>query len=250
LKTITLYQRTKTGKTQEWSIWVVEQGESGYPEVHIRHGLTDGKKQTTYDVIKSGVNVGKANETTALQQAYLEMERKATKQREEGYKDSQEQAADDSLRTIDWSKPLPKELCFFKPKNSIDDSKLKKLDTAGHAVYSVKRDGLCHIAYVSDFGADMVSRRMDVVSDRFPHLTSTVKSLPAQTILLGEVIYEKDGRDDFNTCCSICRSDADEAQRKQDKLGKVKYYVFDVAFYKGECLLTTKTFAQRRELLL
>jgi len=248
MKSLTLFQKNKNNKIQEWKIWVIENGASGFPEVHILHGLIDGKKQTTFDVISSGVNEGKANATTALEQAYLVMERKITKQKEQGY--SEEQSNIEQSFSIDWTKPLPKELCFFKPKNSIEDKKLKELEKAKRSRLSVKRDGLCHILYVSDFGIDLLSRRMDVVSDRFPHLISELKSLPPKTILLGEIIYEKNGRDDFKTCCSICRSDAEVAKQKQDSLGKVKYYVFDLAFYKGVNLLTTTTFGERRDLLI
>ena len=244
----TLYQRTKLNKVQQWSIWAINEGESGFPEVHISFGYTDGKQQTTFDVIKEGVNIGKSNETTAVQQAQLEMERKITKQKEEGYVED----IDDTNKStnMDWDKPFPKEMCFYKPKSSIEDDKLTKLENKGKAIYSVKRDGLMNIIRSSDLGIEIYSRRMDNVSDKFPHLISAFKSLPKKTILLGEVIFDKAGKDDFKTCCSICRSDADEAIRKQEELGKVKYYAFDIAFHEGKNLLTTITFKARREIML
>ncbi len=49
-KTI-LYQKTRLGKIQQWSIWIEPKGESGHPEVWIEHGLTDGKRQLTHDVV-------------------------------------------------------------------------------------------------------------------------------------------------------------------------------------------------------
>lgn len=218
--------------------------------MHTEYGLLDGKKQTTFDVIKSGTNKGKSNETTPLEQAMLVMQRKIIKQREEGYNDCIEQAADNTTKTIDWSKTLPKELCFFKPKTSCAENKLSDLEAKDQVILSIKRDGLCHIVRQTERGPEIYSRRMDLCSEKFPHLMDVFKGLPEKTILLGEVIFDKDGKDDFKTCCSICRSDAALAIEKQDRIGKVKYYVFDIAFKDGKSLLTTTIFEKRREIML
>jgi ATP-dependent DNA ligase len=250
MKRVTLYQKTKiSSKIQQWDVWVVECGDSGFPEVYVEYGHTDGKKQTTFDVIKDGVNEGKANATTPLQQAYLVMERKITKQRELGYTDTTEATEKDL--SIDWSKPFPKELCFFKPKSSIDDKKLAALEKAGRAVYTVKRDGLMTVVRSCDAGVEIYSRRMDNITDRFEHLTEAFKSLPKRTILLGEAIVDVKGRDDFKACTSICRSESHaDIHKKQEQYGKIKYYAFDIAFHQGKDLLTTTTFKKRREILL
>ena len=243
----TLYQKTKLGKIQEWKIWVEANGESGFPEVHVEYGLSDGKKQTTFDVVKEGVNIGKANETTALEQANLTMERKITKQIDDGYVEELEDTEKDT--SIDFSKPFPKELCFFKPKNSIDDKKLAALEKAKRAVFTVKRDGQMHIARMSDLGLEIYSRRMDLESAKYPHLMTAMRKMPKQTVLLGEIILDIDGKDNFRAVSSICRSDPEESIAKQKEKGLVKYYVFDIAFLKGKNLLTTTTFAERRKLL-
>jgi ATP-dependent DNA ligase len=250
MKTTILYQRTKGNKKiQQWKIWVVEKGESGYPEVWTEHGQVEGKKQTTFDVIKGGVNEGKANATTPLKQAELIMERKITKQKEKGYSESKE--GGEQATDIDWSKPMPEPLRFYKPKNSVEDSKLEELEKEGRAVFTVKRDGMNHpVRATSDFGIEILSRTMDVCSDKYPHLVEALKSLPAKTILLGEIILDTGGKDNFNVISKICRSDTAEAQAKQNKYGKVKYYVYDLAFYQGKNLLTTTKFKDRRELML
>ena len=243
----TLYQKTKLGKIQEWKIWVVEKGQSGYPEVHIEHGQQNGKKQTTFDVIKIGMNIGKSNETTTLQQANLEMERTITEKTEKGYVEDVKDV--DKNIVIDFSKPLPKEMCFFKPKNSIDDKKIASLEKSKKAIYTVKRDGMMHITRSSDLGLEIYSRRMDLESAKYPHLMKAMKDLPEKTILLGEIILDKDGKDNFRKVTSICRSDPEESIRKQAVEGLVKYYVFDIAFYKGKNLLTTTSYTDRRNIL-
>ena len=244
----TLYQKTRTGKIQQWEIWVEKRGKSGFPEVWVEFGQVDGKKQTTFDIIKPGVNIGKANETTPVEQAGLEMARAITKQKEEGYCDTVEDAQRE--QTIDFDQELPKNLCWYKPKNSIDESKIVKLEKAGKLIKTVKRDGMMHVVRkTTSFAVEIYTRRMDAVTPSYPHLVPAFQKLPADTILLGEIILNNDGRDNFNGVSQICRSDPEEAQAKQDVLGKVSYYVFDVAIHNGVNCLTTMPYKQRLEII-
>ena len=248
MKPIILYQKTHTGKTQQWKIWVESKGNSGSPEVWIEHGQTGGKKQLTHDVIQSGVNQGKANATTSLEQALLSMERKITKQKEKGYVENLSDVQ--SSRTLDLTKPFPKELCFYKPKNSIDEKKLKQLEQEKRALYTVKRNGMMHVLAAYQSSVEIYSRRMDLVTDLFPHITSSCSCLPAGTVLLGEMVYiNKDGTDDFNIVSRICRSDSEAALHKQNEFGRIKFYIFDVAFFNGKNLLCTKPYIERRVVL-
>jgi len=249
MKKTTLYQLTKLNKIQNWSIWVVEKGDSGLPEIWVSYGQLEGKQQTTFDIITSGVNEGKKNSTTALQQAYLEMERKIIVQKDDGYKNTIEEAKE--KQTIDFSKPFPKELCFYKPKNKIEDDKLADLEKNNKAIFTKKRDGQMFIVRSSDLGnIEIWSRKMDLSTEKFPHIASAFKNIPKKTILLGEMIFENaDGTDNFKLASSVCRSDPDEAIRKQKEAGDLKYYIFDLAFLEGENLLTSKRFSERRKLL-
>lgn len=77
---------TNTGKIQEWSIQVID-GDVPYYEVTF--GQTDGKKTTTRTTFKTGKNVGRANETTPLEQCRLEARALWTKKKERsGYTES------------------------------------------------------------------------------------------------------------------------------------------------------------------
>jgi hypothetical protein len=241
-----LYQKTRLGKIQLWKIWVEEKGKSGSPEVWIEHGLEDGKKQMTHDVISEGVNIGKANETTPFQQATLTMERKITKQKEKGYCDNQDDL--DKDLTVDFSQQFPKELCFYKPKNSIDNKKLKKLEDKGQIAFTVKHDGMMHIIRKSnEFGVEIYSRRMDLVTNKYPHLIKAFENLPDGTILLGEMILTgfNSHKEAFNAVSQICRSDPEKAIERQKELGKVSYYIFDVAFRYGKNWLTKMAWLTR-----
>lgn len=74
---------SQTGKTKMWSIRVTER--SGCGIIEITHGYVDGKKQVNEKIIAEGKNIGKKNETTALQQAINEARSAWVKKKESGY---------------------------------------------------------------------------------------------------------------------------------------------------------------------
>lgn len=78
----TLFKKSKTGKVSQWDISV---NKNCY---YIEHGYVDGLKQKDTRLIKSGKHIGKANETTAEQQAMSEAEAKWKKQKDKGYVES------------------------------------------------------------------------------------------------------------------------------------------------------------------
>src|ERR1035437_1261890 len=88
MKTLpTLFKRTSTGAIQEWSIGVEKN------TIITIHGQTDGKKQTTHDVIKEGKNIGRSNETTPAEQALMEATSKWEGKIKKGYVEDVSRAA-------------------------------------------------------------------------------------------------------------------------------------------------------------
>lgn len=70
-----LYKLDTKNKIREWEAYVSPNlTDEGFREIIITHGLQDGKKQTKSRYVKTGKNLGKSNETTLDQQAYLELE--------------------------------------------------------------------------------------------------------------------------------------------------------------------------------
>jgi DNA ligase-1 len=64
----TLYKKTASGKSQEWTVLVI----SGDPPlVRTVYGLVGGKMQTSEEKILSGCNTGKSNATSPAEQAEL-----------------------------------------------------------------------------------------------------------------------------------------------------------------------------------
>lgn len=65
-----LYKLTSSNKVQIWTIYTVKN------KIIIVQGQQDGKKQRYEEIIKKGKNIGRANETTAIQQAEAEAKAK------------------------------------------------------------------------------------------------------------------------------------------------------------------------------
>ncbi len=84
-----LYGKTSKGKIKVWFI-NVELDENNIPQIRVSHGLQGKKIQTNYKPIVKGKNIGRANETTPLQQAVNEATATWVKQTEKGYAESVE----------------------------------------------------------------------------------------------------------------------------------------------------------------
>ena len=81
-----LYKKGSDGKLQVWDIWT--EGNV----IHTSYGNEGGAQQTTSDTIKSGKNIGRANETTAAEQAESEARSKWEKKQKKGYVKERERA--------------------------------------------------------------------------------------------------------------------------------------------------------------
>lgn len=79
-----LYGKTKLGKIKEWEI-VALQHDDGTASFVATHGLQDGQKTSSTQLIKVGKNIGKSNETTPYEQACSEAQSRWNKQIDQGY---------------------------------------------------------------------------------------------------------------------------------------------------------------------
>ena len=78
----TLYARSSTGKVLTW---FVEQNSNSY---RVTSGQEDGKKTTTDWTVCYGKNIGRANQTSGVEQACLEIDALYTKKLKQKYKKS------------------------------------------------------------------------------------------------------------------------------------------------------------------
>lgn len=63
----TLYGTGSTGKVKVWTISVTSEGEHAL--INLSHGQLGGKIQSSSEIVKTGKNIGRANETTPFEQA-------------------------------------------------------------------------------------------------------------------------------------------------------------------------------------
>ena len=73
-----LYKKTSTGKIQEWEVHV--EGRDTVPEIVNNYGQVGGKIQESRELVMEGKNIGKANETSAWEQALAQAKARWEKQ--------------------------------------------------------------------------------------------------------------------------------------------------------------------------
>jgi hypothetical protein len=242
-------QKSKKG-FQIWRSWV--EGE----EVVTQWGVQNGKVQETRDTPGPKGKAGTAAFVHAKQAARDQIMRDVGKKAREGYKLMNElsgwmkagaEAEISKYQTadaIDFSGPLPQNLCFSKPVNSIDQGILlnmlaEEADIIGgpKIIWTVKVNGMGYVVSKDRDSKVWIQSRgkMKVCNDQFPHLVEEFEALlPPESIFLCE-FFMGDGRNkkDFSMMQQIANSLPAEALRKQKQLGLVQAYVFRNPFWKG-----------------
>lgn len=256
--------RKTTGRGKKPQVWFI--GKDKDPEVYVvRWGIIDGAQQETRDRPGSCGVEGHSDFQTPSEYAQFCIDREVRKKLEQGYVEYVNgKPLSEVATTIDFSKPLPKNLCFYKPQLKIEDEALEKLDKNNRAIWTLKRDGMCHIAVKHNNGWEIYSRRMDLVTDKYPHIVEKLDQIDVGngTILVGEmVLLNPDGTDNFKGVSRICRSKTDLAlayqglgefpkkHKDEGVLGKISYYVFDVPFCNSKDLVSGMTVRSRLGLM-
>lgn len=156
-----------------WTIELVElvNGDAGGI---IRHAKGKGCKEVTSSFTSSPKNVGKANETTALQQAESEVESRINKQLDKGYVRSEEEAKLPATNAI--GKKLPMLALDIK---KVDNSKIDW----ENAYVQPKLDG--HRALFHD--GILYSRNGKPIN--LPHITDAIKAAGLSGLHLDGELY-------------------------------------------------------------
>ena len=208
-----LYKKTKTGATQHF-ILELRWDDGGTWDVIISKGQINGRYQTDCYPFASGKNLGKANETTAKEQAEVYMNGRINELRDEGYKDTIEQT---------------------KTKYKTDSSgrKLVMLASKNHGKVKFpcyvqrKYDGMrCatsreYFTNVKDFFGDaypVMRTRNGKILNHLNHLLKQVK-------ILGQG-YELDG--ELYCHGKTLREIISMVKREQPENVKIQYRVYDV----------------------
>ena len=207
------FRMKKGTKTLVWKI--VADGERYITE----YGILNGKMQSTSDTPGSKGKPGTQAYVSHENNVEFNVERDIRKKEEHGYREIGPDGkflTEEVITTIDWSKPLPKNFCGYKPQTSIEDKAHEKLCKSKNAVHTRKYDGFNHIAVHHTSGWEIYSRRMDIQSDKFPNHIRELEAMTqfgVGTLLTGEMVcLNSDGTDDFKSTSRVCRSLIDEAR--------------------------------------
>lgn len=127
-------------------------------------------------------------------------------------------------------------LIWTLPANKKD--KLSEICASGEYFAEEKLDGALYQFCRTDKGNYLFGRTVSVKNglltnkiDNVPHINSALSCLPCGTVIVGE-IYVPGGTSKNVTSIMGCLPA--EAIKRQDKQGKIKYYLHDMIFYNGE----------------
>lgn len=127
-------------------------------------------------------------------------------------------------------------LIWTLPANKKD--KLSEICASGEYFAEEKLDGALYQFCRTDKGNYLFGRTVSVKNglltnkiDNVPHISSALSCLPCGTVIVGE-IYVPGGTSKNVTSIMGCLPA--EAIKRQDKQGKIKYYLHDMIFYDGE----------------
>ena len=203
MKLETIYKKTKTGATQEWTIEVVDN------KYRTHSGQVGGAITTNEWTLCYGKNVGKANGTTDEQQAMAEAVAKRTKKLESGYFED--------VNNIN-------EQQYFEPMLAAKWEDYK--DKIQYPIFSQpKLDGIRCI--VTKDG--MFSRNGKPIISA-PHIYESLKPLfetNPQLIFDGELYADKFAND-FNKIVSLVKRTKPTAEDLADSKKNIQYWIYDL----------------------
>lgn len=210
-----LFSRTKLGQIQTWQIIV--ENDSFYTKEGIKGGaITDTKKTTCFPK-----NVGKKNETTAEEQAFLQAQSKWQKKVDSGYFENESD--------------IDKEL-FFSPMLAHKWNDYK--DDIVYPVFSQpKLDGVRCI--VDKNGMFSRAGGKPIVSA--PHIKRIMQPILEDGVIFDGELYAHAFKEDFNEIISLAKKTKPETEDLANSEKNLEYWVYD-------CFIESKpdlTFSER-----
>jgi DNA ligase-1 len=209
MKLGTIYKRTETGKTQEWTIEVVGN------KYRTISGQTDGKKVINEWTVVFGKNAGKANETTDKEQAMKEAEAKRKLKLERGYYET--------ISDID-------ETQYFKPMLAKDwNDEKHRVKFPIHS--QPKLDGIRCIVK-----KDGMWTRNGKAIISAPHIYESLRPLfkaNPRLIFDGELYCDKLAND-FNKIVSLVKKSKPTADDLKESAEVIEYHIYDLPSHNGK----------------
>jgi DNA ligase-1 len=203
MKLETIYKKTKTGATQEWTIEVSDN------KYRTHSGQVGGQITTNAWTVVYGKNEGKANGTTDIEQALKEAIAKRTKKLESGYFES--------ITNIDTKQ-------YFEPMLAAKWEDYK--DKIQYPIYSqAKLDGIRCILTKDG----MFSRNGKPIISA-PHIFDSVKPLfetNPDLIFDGELYADKFAND-FNKIVSLVKKTKPTTNDLKESKELIEYHIYDL----------------------
>lgn len=204
----TLYKKTSTGALQEWTI-----------EVHgdrylTRYGQTGGIITVSEPTVCFGKNHGRANATTAFEQAELEAQALWEKRLKKDYVETVAEAMAGKSSKLVEGGILP----MLAHKFSEHGDKLK------YPCYvQPKLDGHRCIAIVDSFGSCTLWSRTRKRINSAPHIVEAIERLGLTSVVFDGELYNHAYHDKFEQLTSAIRPDAPRAGSEI-----VQYHIYDL----------------------
>lgn len=194
---VTLF-KNHSGVVGYWKAW----SEGG--TVFIEHAKKLDGKPVVKQYTATAKNVGRANETTAEQQAVLEIESRAKKQLDKGYVRTEEEAVAPSTNSLGFEKPM-----LATPFEKV---KPESIDWE-NAFAQPKLDG--HRALFKD--GQLYSRQGKVID--LPHVVEAIKQLELEHLHLdGELYWHGKSLQEISSL----------VKKLQPESAQLVYHVYDV----------------------
>ena len=203
MKLETIYKKTKTGATQEWTIEVSDN------KYRTHSGQCGGAITTNAWTVVYGKNVGKANGTTDNEQAMAEAVAKRTKKLESGYFED--------ITNIDTKQ-------YFEPMLAAKWEDYK--DKIQYPIYSQpKLDGIRCI--VTKDG--MFSRNGKPIISA-PHIGKSLNFLfeSNPNLILDGELYADKFANDFNKIVSLVKRTKPTADDLKESAKNIEYHIYDI----------------------
>jgi len=178
----------------------------------ITTGILGGKVTTSDWTVAQPKNVGRTNETTAEQQAVIEVDAKRKKKLALDYHKT--------IDTVDIDK-------VFKPMLATKfEDRLRHLQPTNHLLAQPKLDGVRMIA-TSKGLFTRTGKSLNTVAHIAEALSPIFEAHP-DLILDGE-LYNHDLKDDFQTIVSLVKREKISAKQQAETQSLVQYHLYDVA---------------------
>jgi len=208
-----LYKKTSNGSIQFWQIKVDDNMASS--TITTTYGqLGTDSPQETRDVISSGKNIGKKNETRHFDQAVHEATSKWEKQQKKGYVNSIDMAESEGLSSLIEGGIVP----MLAHSHEDHGHKIKF-----PAYLQPKLDGIRCIAILKDGKCTLWSRTRKPITG-VPHIARAIERgiPPGQDIVLDGELYNHNFKSNFEAIVSFVRQ-----ENPAEGHEIVQYHVYD-----------------------